>query len=66
MALHNTAKKMTVREYKANAWENSHKNATVIFNGKKYYNSASNLTDGLLVDYVEVSHGDVYIYAVEA
>ena len=66
MAVHNTTKKMTVREYKAEAWQNSHKSATVIFNGKKYYNNASNLTDRLLVDYVEVSHGDIYIYAVKA
>jgi hypothetical protein len=63
MAYHETNKKQTVKEYKANAFDNAIKFATVIYNGKKYYNSQSHITDGLTVDYVEVSHGDVYIYA---
>ena len=63
MAVSKINERITVKEYKEQAWERCVKLATVIVDGKKFYNSQANLVNDLLVDYVEYSHGDVYIYA---
>ena len=63
MAVSKINEKITVKEYKERAWEHCVKEATVIFNNEKFYSSQAHLVDDLLVDYVECSHGDVYIYA---
>lgn len=63
MAVSKINEKITVKEYKERAWQQDIKLATVIFNGEKFYNSQASLVNDLLVDYIECSHGDVYIYA---
>lgn len=63
MAVNKINEKITIKEYKERAWEHCVKLATVIVDGKNFYHTQAHLVDDLLVDYVERSHGDVYIYA---